>query len=282
MSNKLTATDWHVSITPTTRGDFQTPNGIRYNVTYHNGGTRAMLEDLIAELDASADLLTPAVPVQTVTTSAAHAPTNTPGVNAPANPDGLPTQNVFGIGDLPIGSRFTHMVDRIVMGATTNGNTKGDVYPVNAKWPLGTVFAGREGANFAAIQQATGIDLSTATGAIEFNPPVPMQFEVGTKQKKDSPNYYINWVGMASADDKQPATTATTTGSETWAQDDKSRQGFIAWANKTHGMTETLLQDCFTVDDLSRLTCSKSEAMTAVAAYAKRNANSEASGDIPF
>ena len=195
-------TSWLVSITPKPHGSYITPGGVRYEVTIHDGATTDMVADAIAVLDNLADILTPA--------NGNSAPKDTPRPqdaptsgdrNDSSKSDGM---DIYGVGWRAEGDSFTVLIERMVAGASSNGNPKIDVFAPGHQFPDATIYEGPDGRDFAALKHGTGKNPNTLKGEYIFDAPIPMVFQVG-KKKQSGNKHYWDFVSVDTKTPDQPA-----------------------------------------------------------------------------
>lgn len=215
MSNSETptptvASDWLVSITPSPRGDWQLPGGIRYNVTFHDGATVADFEALLATLNAVAPMLlaAEAAPVRQATVTESTPPLRI--VDPP--PDGVEGMDIYGVGFRAEGQHFTTEIAFVSATATASGAPQIGLYQ-NDKQQY--AFATVNEAKFAAFKTATGIDGESLRGKVALDPSIIMNFSVGKKKPKGK-GHYINWESNAAPASAPLAPPASNGGGQAW------------------------------------------------------------------
>lgn len=201
MSTEQIASDWLVSVTPAPRGDWLSPEGLRFNVTMHNGATADMVVAMIQEMDKLAAVLKPA--------NGQPAPPSQPAQNTPPATTGNPPQGATGQGGgegmevyvdggkrwIAKGEQFVVDIDRIIPGTTSKGNPTLELFRPGNEWKFSTV----------ALRQQLDALSELSTG--QLSEPVEMVFKVGNKKSRGD-NHHIDFVGLATPVQQPPAPPA--------------------------------------------------------------------------
>ena len=220
MSERPLHGDWRVSVTPNARGDYVTPDGTRFNITFHDGATDAEALHLVATMGAAMQGLAdigikpasrqqaqPAAPKQQRQQSAppvgARRPADQP---APEQEQGDEGQTIWLDGQPTFGSpgqAYSTAIERVEL--QQNGDKFSlAFYEDGAEWPLvksGSAF--KNGEYFKIFENDTGLD-PMAIQTHYFPSGTRLVFELGRKtgkQNKAGENtHYKNLVGIIKPD----------------------------------------------------------------------------------
>jgi len=208
-------TDWRVSVTPTDRGDYETPNGTRFNITFHDGALVQEAVELVATMDvAMAELkaygIQPASPqaarpAQPKRQSAPPVGGKRPADQPAQNIADEPGQSVFGVDGLCYpGNEYVMRCGRMRQDPTKDGGSRVTFVYERSQYDSGvSAFPGDSGKTFAHIYATTGIDPETLEDTAHFDPAIPVIFRLG-KPKAQGKGRYLEFVRIDMPDQEMP------------------------------------------------------------------------------
>ena len=219
-------TDWLVSVTPNARGDYKTPNGVRFNITLHDGAGADDAIALVATMEAAMSQLAahgikpaspqaarpaqPQRPTQYTADGAAIKSAPPVGGKRPADQPAQdiadePGQTVFGVDGLCYpGNEYVMRCGRMRQDPTKDGDARVTFIYERSKYDSGiTAFPGEDGKTFAHILATTGVDPQTLEDTAHFDPAIPVIFQLG-KKKESGKGRYLDLVRIDMPDHEMP------------------------------------------------------------------------------
>jgi len=224
-------TDWLVSVTPNARGDYETPNGVRFNITLHDGAGADDAVALVATMEAAMSQLAahgikPASPQSARPAQKQSAPPvgNKRPADQPAHEYGWPEkhlrgdppggpqdiadepgQTVFGVDGLCYpGNEYVMRCGRMRQDPTKDGGARVTFVYERSQYDSGvSAFPGDDGKTFKHIYATTGIDPEALEDTAHFDPAIPVIFRLG-KPKAQGKGRYLEFVRIDMPDQEMP------------------------------------------------------------------------------